>query len=82
MGLPTDSTQSEILHILVYLDRFLRELKNSAEDPVAPFKISDHQDAICCAQESFEQGSCNKGKLCSFSKSSEKGKEDSRFPVG
>lgn len=49
-GLPAGSKQSEVSRVLAYFGGLLRQLKNSAQGPVAPFRISGIQDAICRAR--------------------------------
>ena len=82
-GLPAGSKQSAVSRVLVYFGGLLRQLKNSAQGPVAPFRISGSENAICRARSTGVLSKTNPTKQnCDLlAKGSEKGREDSSFPV-
>lgn len=83
-GLPSGSSQSEVSRVLAYLWGLLRQLKNSPQDPVAPFRISGHQDAIGRARSTgvLSKTIATKQNCDLLAKGSETGREHSSFSLG
>lgn len=61
-GLPAGSRQSGVSRVLICFGGLLRQLNNSAQRPVAPFRISGSQDAICRARSTRVLNKTNAAK--------------------